>query len=128
MVPLADDLRVREALAHFASTWFRDYVYKCISPVYRGESLLQWLTLNSHHGSRFYGFDTFARIPETTLSDVSSDFSPLGGISGRFLYGRGDGGRTLRYRSMKALFCRRSRYVNYGLVRSPPLSHPAFCR
>lgn len=40
--------------------------------VYRGESLLQWLILNSHTGSRFYGFDTFTGLPERwqKFSDV----------------------------------------------------------
>lgn len=40
--------------------------------VYRGESLLQWLKLNGHHGSRFYGFDTFTGLPEPwqKFSDV----------------------------------------------------------
>jgi methyltransferase family protein len=32
--------------------------------VYRGESLLQWLRLNNHPESRFYGFDTFTGLPQ----------------------------------------------------------------
>lgn len=36
--------------------------------VYQGDSLRQWLALNPHPQSRFYGFDSFEGLPEDWLS------------------------------------------------------------
>ncbi len=40
--------------------------------VYQGDSLRQWLGLNPHPKSRFYGFDSFEGLPEDWLSGHKS--------------------------------------------------------
>ena len=49
--------------------------------VFRGQSLKFWMELNQHADSRFFGFDTFAGLPEDWLnfgSGVSKDFNRSG--------------------------------------------------
>jgi O-methyltransferase len=33
--------------------------------VHKGESMMEWITLNTHSGSVFYGFDSFEGLPES---------------------------------------------------------------
>jgi len=51
--------------------------------VWRGESLRQWTTLNRNPKSRFYGFDSFAGLPEQWRSRPAGHFN-LNGEAPRF--------------------------------------------
>ncbi len=47
--------------------------------VFKGASVRQWLKLNQHSESRFYGFDTFEGLPETWEGSYEKGYFSTGG-------------------------------------------------
>jgi hypothetical protein len=47
--------------------------------VFRGASIRQWLSLNQHAASRFYGFDTFEGLPEKWEGSYEKGYFSTGG-------------------------------------------------
>jgi O-methyltransferase len=47
--------------------------------VFQGESLRQWVDLNNHTGSRFFGFDSFEGLPENWRSGQAKGCFNVGG-------------------------------------------------
>ena len=62
--------------------------------VFRGWSMKQWLSINQHPESRFFGFDTFTGLPETWMKgrlaghfDVNGSFPDLSDPRVKFIKG-----------------------------------------
>jgi hypothetical protein len=47
--------------------------------VFKGESILQWASLNTHHDSRFFGFDSFEGLPEDWYNGIKKGQFKTGG-------------------------------------------------
>lgn len=49
--------------------------------VYQGESMRQWVSLNKHEGSRFFGFDSFEGLPEDWREGQAKGHFNVGGAA-----------------------------------------------